>query len=97
MKLYFFKVENQDKIKDIYVAFTFIGVCHVSREACLSLTQFLSTDKMESNSVPPRKRFPIPLEVFCSPSVLEEFLISDDDYKTTNTSQYKNSLQQPRL
>ena len=35
---------------------------------------------MENDSNPPRKIFPIPSEAFGSPSILEESLISDEDY-----------------
>jgi len=62
-------------------------VCRQCREkhAC-HLKQFQSSEQPTSENIaaksnPPRKRFPIPTEMFSSPSGMNNSLISDEDYK----------------
>ncbi|KAJ7372436.1 hypothetical protein OS493_018939 [Desmophyllum pertusum] len=64
-----------------------MGVCRQCREkhAC-HLKQFQSSQQQSSENIeakiyPPRVRFPIPPDVFGSPSCIENYFISDDDYK----------------
>ncbi|KAJ7310736.1 hypothetical protein OS493_040112, partial [Desmophyllum pertusum] len=58
-----------------------VGRSHACHLKQFQSSQQQSSENIEAKIYPPRVRFPIPPDVFGSPSCIENYFISDDDYK----------------